>query len=114
MGQDWKDRLGVVFSTNPEFSYENNQEEESETLPPNQQSLLVFTDRKGRKGKTATIISGFVGKEDDLKELSKFLKTKCGVGGSHRGDEILIQGDVKNKVVALLKEKGYKVKVSGG
>lgn len=108
--QDWKDRLGVVFSTNADFQYEHDEAEESETLPPQQQSLHVALDKKQRGGKKVTLISGFVGREDDLKELGKKLKTACGVGGSAKDGEILVQGDFREKVRDLLIKAGYKVK----
>jgi translation initiation factor 1 len=114
MANDWKDRLGMVYSTNPDFQYETNQDGEQETLPPNKQDLRVQLDKKQRAGKKATLITGFVGKEQDLKELAKFLKTKCGVGGSSKDGEILIQGDFCNKVIEILKSENYKVKRSGG
>ena len=104
---DWKDRLNVVYSTNPDFNYENDVEEEAETLPKNQQKLRVSMEKKGRGGKTVTLIRGFVGTEDDLKELGKLLKTKCGVGGSAKDKEIIIQGDFKQRVIDLLKQEGY-------
>ena len=95
---DWKDRLNVVYSTNPDFQYENIEEEEAETLPKNQQKLRVGMEKKGRGGKTVTLIKGFIGTEEDLKELGKMLKTKCGVGGSAKEGEIIIQGkhEMKN------------------
>ena len=104
---DWKDRLNVVYSTNPDYQYENIGEEEAETLPKNQQKLRVIMEKKGRGGKTVTLIRGFVGTEDDLKELSKLLKTKCGVGGSAKDEEIIIQGDFKQRIIDLLKAEGY-------
>ena len=104
---DWKDRLNVVYSTNPDYQYENIGEEEAETLPKNQQKLRVSMEKKGRGGKTVTLVRGFIGTEDDLKELGKLLKTKCGVGGSAKDGEIIIQGDFKQRIIDLLKAEGY-------
>ena len=104
---DWKDRLNVVYSTNPDYQYENMEEEEAETLPKNQQKLRVSIEKKGRGGKTVTLIRGFIGSENDLKELGKLLKTKCGVGGSAKEGEIIIQGDFKQRIIDLLKTEGY-------
>lgn len=104
---DWKDRLNVVYSTNPDYSYENMEEEEAATLPKNQQKLRVSIEKKGRGGKTATLVRGFIGTENDLKELGKTLKTRCGVGGSVKDGEILIQGELKQRVIDLLKAEGY-------
>jgi len=113
MANDWKDRLGTVYSTNPDFQYESG-DVEQETPLPSKQDLRVQLDKKQRNGKKATLITGFIGKEDDLKELAKILKTKCGVGGSAKDGEILIQGDFCNKVIEILKSASYKVKRSGG
>ena len=107
---DWKARLGVVYSTSPDFQYETEPEEEAETLPPAKQRLIVSIDRRNRGGKQVTLVTGFVGKADDLKELGKALKTRCGVGGTAKDGEITIQGDLRDKVVALLKEMGYNAK----
>ena len=104
---DWKDRLNVVFSTNPDFNYEKMEEEEEATLPKNQQKLRVSMEKKGRGGKTVTLIKGFIGTEDALKDLGKLLKTKCGVGGSAKEGEIIIQGDFKQRIIELLKTEGY-------
>lgn len=113
MAKDWKDRLGTVYSTNPNFQYESGANEEQETLQPAKQDLRVQLDKKQRNGKKATLITGFIGKDEDLKELAKLLKTKCGVGGSAKDGEILIQGDFCNKVIEILKNENYKVKRSG-
>lgn len=104
---DWKERLNVVYSTNPDYKYESIEEEEAETLPKNQQKLRVFMEKKGRGGKTVSLIKGFVGTEDDLKELGKLLKNKCGVGGSVKDGEIIIQGNFKQRIIDLLKAEGY-------
>jgi translation initiation factor 1 len=108
--QDWKDRLGVVYSTNPDFKYETAAEEEVETLPAAKQKLIVSIDRRARAGKQVTLVTGFVGTNDDLATLAKTLKTKCGVGGSAKDGEIIIQGDFRDRVVELLKGMGYNAK----
>ena len=112
--QDWKDRLNVVYSTNPDYSYNHDQEEESETLPPGKQNLRISIDRKKRKGKSVTLIEGFVGSDEDLKDLAKILKTKFGVGGSAKDGEIIIQGEFKQKAAEMLGSAGYKTKLVGG
>ena len=104
---DWKDRLGVVFSTNPDFNYTTDETEEISTLPKEKQKLRVFIEKKGRGGKVVTVVKGFQGSFDDLKNLEKMLKTKCGVGGSSKDEMILLQGDLKDKVILLLKDLGY-------
>ena len=107
---DWKKRLGVVFSTNPDFAYLEDCAEEEETLEPSRQNLIVSIDRKGRAGKQVTLVTGFVGTSDDLAELGRTLKVKCGVGGSAKDGEIAIQGDFRDRIVTLLKDMGYKAK----
>jgi translation initiation factor 1 len=114
MSNDWKDRLGVVFSTNRDFKYESEGSEEQPTLPPQQQNLKVQLERKKRAGKSATLVTGFIGTADDLKLLGKMLKTKCGGGGTVKDGEILVQGDFCNKIIEILKTEGYKVKRAGG
>ena len=101
---DWKERLNIVYSTNPDFDYQTDDAEEQETLPAEKQSLRIELDKRHRNGRTATLITGFI---DDLKELAKLLKTKCGVGGSARDGEILIQGDLRQKVKEILTKEGY-------
>lgn len=104
---DWKKRLGVVYSTNPDFQYSAPAEEETATLSPDRQRLIVTLDRRNRGGKQVTLVSGFTGTEEDLKSLGKTLKVKCGVGGTAKDGEITIQGDLRDKVTALLHELGY-------
>jgi len=103
----------IVYSTNPDYKLDN-EEEEMETLPPEQQSIEVYLDRKNRGGKTATLLKGFVGSNADLETLGKKLKSACGVGGSAKDGEIIIQGENRDKVMELLKKDGYKVKRVGG
>lgn len=114
MDNDWKKRLGMVYSTNPDFQYENAEEEESETPDPGRQLLYVSLDKKNRKGKKVTLVEGFKGTTEDLKNLAKELKSSCGVGGSVGDGHILIQGDFRDRVINLLQDKGFKVKRSGG
>ena len=109
-----KNRDGIVYSTSNDFEYSYQQNEEAETLPPQQQNLKVFLDKSGRAGKQVTLVSGFTGTAADLDTLTKLLKTKCGVGGSSKDSEILIQGDVREKVLQILIKEGYKAKKAGG
>lgn len=104
---DWKERLGMVYSTNPDFEYNCGEVEEESTLPPAQQKLRVWRDTKGRGGKVATIVRDFVGSTEDLQSLGRLLKQACGVGGSVKDGEIIIQGDHRDRVTALLVQKGY-------
>lgn len=104
---DWKDRLNVVFSTNPDFQYEGEEEQQEDTVAKEKQQLRIELDKRNRKGKSVTLITGFVGSDDDLKVLEKLLKVKCGVGGSSRDGEILLQGDFRKKVLELLLQEGY-------
>ena len=110
MENDWKSRLGVVYSTNPDFQYQTEGQQEEETLPPAKQRLIVGIDRRNRGGKQVTLVSGFVGKAEDLKELGRALKTKLGVGGSAKDGEITIQGDFRDKVVSILQQMDYVAK----
>lgn len=114
MSKSKKERLNVVYSTNPDFNYQFSEDEEQETLPAAQQLLYVSLDRKQRGGKEVTLVEGFVGSGDDLKELGKLLKSKCGVGGSAKDGEIIVQGSFRDKVMEILVKEGYKVKRKGG
>jgi len=105
-----KNRLGVVYSTNPDFDYTEQPAEDQNTLPNTQQKLRVTLDNKMRKGKTVTLVNGFIGKTDDLETLCKILKTKCGAGGSCKDGMILIQGNLKERVIAILTSEGYNAK----
>ena len=108
---DWKKRLGVVYSTDPNFSYSDSDDtQEPETIEPGKQKLIVTIDRSGRGGKQVTLGKGFVGKAEDLAALGKTLKVKCGVGGTAKDGEITIQGDLREKVTNLLLAMGYKAK----
>ncbi|MFA6201002.1 MAG: translation initiation factor [Bacteroidales bacterium] len=114
MAKKEKNLIGIVYSTNPSFQFETNEEEPLETIPPKQQNLKVQLDKKQRGGKQVTLITGFIGTDEDINTLGKMLKTKCGVGGNVKDGEILIQGDHREKVMTLLIAQGYKVKRVGG
>lgn len=109
-----KNNGGFIYSTNPDFSYDSGDDEPQETLAPNKQDLRIWRDSKSRAGKTVTLVKGFVGNDDDLKALEKLLKNKCGVGGTSKDGEIVIQGDHRDKIHDILKAAGYGVKKSGG
>ncbi len=104
---DWKDRLNVVYSTNPDYKYEKEEAEEQETLLKEKQLLRISLDKRNRKVKAVTLITGFIGTIEDLESLGKLLKVKCGVGGSAKDGEIIIQGDFRNKILELLQKEGY-------
>lgn len=104
---DWKDRLNVVYSTNPDFKYETEGNEEPETQEKEKQALRISLDKRNRKGKAVTLITGFIGTTEDLEALAKMLKVKCGVGGSAKDGEIIVQGDFRNKILELLQKEGY-------
>ena len=104
---DRKKRIGVVYSTNPDYEYSDDSQEEADTLPKNQQKLRLNMERAGRGGKTVTLVKGFVGSEEDITALCKLLKQKCGVGGSVKDGEIIIQGDHRQRLVEILKKEGY-------
>ena len=97
---DWKDRLGIMHSTNPDFQYNTGNEEEEETLPKEKQQLRIALDKRNRGGKAVTLVTGFGG-------TGKFLKVKCGVGGSAKDGEIIVQGDLRPKVLEILQKEGY-------
>lgn len=107
---DWKKRDGIVYSTNNDFEFSYQQQEQQATLPPQQQNLRVQIDKSMRAGKQVTLVVGFVGTTDDLEKLGKLLKSKCGVGGSVKDGEIIIQGDHRDKLVQILTKEGYKAK----
>ena len=99
--------MDVVYSTRSDFQYNYAEKEEAETLPKEKQPLRIVLDKKNRGGKTVTLITGFTGSENDLQELGKLLKMKCGVGGSAKEGEIIVQGDFRNRILAILNAEGY-------
>lgn len=107
---DWKSRLGMVYSTNPDYQFEQEEVPEQETLPAKEQKLIVKIDKKGRGGKQVTVVEGFIGKDEDLEDLGKMLKSKCGVGGSVKDGLILVQGDQRDKITNILTTLGYRAK----
>lgn len=113
MSKKDKNRVNVVYSTNPNFNYEHNEDEDVVTLEPAKQNLKIYLDRLGG-GKLLTRISGFIGTEADLNDLAKILKQKCGVGGNAKDGEILIQGDNRDKILDILLKANYKAKKAGG
>lgn len=110
---DWKKRDGVVYSTESSFNYSYQQNEEQATLPSHQQNLKVALDKSMRAGKQVTLVTGFIGNNSDLEILGKVLKSKCGVGGSVKDGEVIIQGDHRDKIVQILQKEGYKAKRVG-
>ena len=110
MDNDLKERLGMVYSTNSDYQFDTPQQQEMTTLPPNKQKLHVYFDKRNRKGKVVTLVDGFIGSSEDLKTLEKLLKTKCGTGGSSKDGQIIIQGNMVDKVKTILDNEGYKVK----
>ncbi len=114
MSKNKKQRRNIVYSTNPDFSYEEEQNNDDITLDASEQKLYVSTDKKNRGGKEVTLVEGFIGNSEDLKELGKYLKSKCGVGGTSKNNVINIQGNHREKVMNLLSDMGYRVKRKGG
>jgi len=111
---NWKERLDIVYSTSPDFQYNYAEKEEAITQPKEKQLLRIALDKRNRGGKKVTLITGFSGNENDLQELGKMLKTKCGVGGSVKDNEIIIQGDFRNRLLEILRREGYeKTKIIG-
>lgn len=104
------DSRGFVYSTDPSFSFEQEPSSIQETLAPSGQKLKLLLDNKHRGGKTVTLVSGFIGKEEDLEQLTRDLKNHCGTGGSCKDGDMIIQGDQREKIKAYLLKKGYGVK----
>lgn len=114
MAENKNKRIGVVYSTGTNFQYQYEGETPQMTLDPSKQHLTVCLDKRQRRGKQVTLIEGFVGTREDLAELGKMLKTKCGTGGGEKEGNIILQGDFRKKVLLLLRDIGYQVKQSGG
>lgn len=108
---DWKKRLGVVYSTGENFNYDEGEPDAEKTLPPQKQKLIISLDKKQRKGKTVSLITGFIGRQEDLEDLGKELKKKCGTGGSAKDGEIIIQGDFRKRLAEILEKEGYTFKL---
>ncbi|NLD23930.1 MAG: translation initiation factor [Bacteroidales bacterium] len=104
---DWKKRLDMVYSTNPDYHFNEESEANIETVAEGKQLLRISLDKRNRKGKSVTLITGFSGSDEELNTLGKLLKTKCGVGGSTKDGDIIIQGDHRNKVLDILQKEGY-------
>lgn len=113
MGGKKNKPTGIVYSTNPDFVYKTDEPQEPETLPNKQQDLRIMLDKKLKGGKKATLVTGFIGKEEDLADLAKKLKNLCAAGGSHANGEILVQGDFRQKIMDYLIKNGYRAKFSG-
>lgn len=107
-------RDGVMYSTNKDFEYDEVDNLDVATLAPQQQNLRISLDRKQRAGKTATLVTGYIGEKEDLEELGKRIKQKCGVGGSVKDGVVIIQGDFKDRILDILLAEHYKAKISGG
>ena len=105
---DWKKKLNIVYSTNPDFEYQEDETPQEETIAKEKQTLRIKLDTRQRRGKAVTLVTGFVGQDEDLNDLGKLLKVKCGVGGSVKDGEIIVQGDMRDKVLNILKKEGYK------
>ena len=111
---DWKKRLNIVYSTNPDYHYEEDGGDDVDTLAKDKQILLISLDSRRRRGKSVTLIKGFIGTDDDLQELGRLLKMKCGVGGSAKDNEIIVQGDHRQKILEILRKEGYtKARIHG-
>ncbi|MDR2816894.1 MAG: translation initiation factor [Proteiniphilum sp.] len=104
---NWKKRPDIVYSTNPDYHYNDEENTEEETSPKEKQLLRISLDKRNRKGKAVTLVTGFAGSDNDLQELGRMLKTKCGVGGSVKEGEIIIQGDHREKALGILQKEGY-------